>query len=828
MASTSEISGRAHLRSLCLGWRRGAGIIFAILSVLFLLGTGAARRAQAQVESVLHSFTASEGTDPSAGLVMDSAGNLYGTTRVGGSSSYGTVFKLDTSGTLTVLHDFSGGSDGSDPFADLLMDSSGNLYGTTLYGGSALYGIVFELVYNSSNSSYTERVLHSFGPIGTGGGVYPNGGLIMDSSGNLYGTTSAGGPLGCGVVFELSPPATSGGSWTEQTLYEFTGGTSDGKSPNGGLIMDSSGNLYGTTVIGGPANGTVFEVSPPATSGGSWTENVLYSFKGVPSDGNFPVAGLIMDSSGNLYGTTRDGGASPTCVNAGCGTVFELSPPATSGGNWTENLLHSFSIFDGAGPSAGLIMDSSGNLYGTTEVGGSGGVGTVFEVSPPATMGGSWTENVLYSFKGVPTDGYRPVGGLITGSSGNLYGTTTSGGSIGGGTVFGIAPINLSASSLNFGLVAVGTTSAVQDVTATNIGSVQLSNSPASLSGANAADFAITSNTCSSAVAPGGACTVSVTFTPSNTTMETASLDLFLSGMTQIVSLVGFGGSTTVSLSPTSLTFSSQVVGTISSAQTVTLTNNGTVPLTVTSVGITGDFDIASNNCSTVAANGTCKVGVTFKPMAAGQRTGWLSFADNATSSPPPVSLSGSGADYTMAVTNAAQSVSPGGTATYSLQLTPEGGFNQSVSLACSGAPKGAACAVTPASVSLDGTNNASFSVKVTTTAASMLGPGPGNLTPPPSGSLPLGVLLAIAGVLGLLATVRFSPRRGRIWRLGPIATLALLVTLWAACGGGGSSSPSTSTATNPNATPVGTYTLTVTGTSGSLSHSAQLTLKVQ
>ncbi len=371
--------------------------------------------------TVLHSFSrGSDGRFPLAGLVADSSGNLYGTTDEGGGSGCGgvgcgVVFKLSPGGTETVLHSFSGGSDGSVPNGGLIADSSGNLYGTTEEGGTGCLGNGCGTVFKLSPDG-TETALYTF----TGGsdGANPLAGLIADSSGNLYGTTAFGGASGNGVVFKLSP------SGTETVLHAFSGFPSDGGTPEGGLIADSSGNLYGTTAIGGASgNGVVFKLSA------SGTEPVLYSLKGG-SDGGTPVAGLIADSGGNLYGTTFAGGASNS------GVVFKLSPSGT------ETVLHSFSAApsDGTNPRSGLIADSSGNLFGTTQEGGAlGGVcpsgcGMVFKVTP------SGTETVLYAFTG-GSDGANPLAGLIADSIGNLYGTASRGGgsgcpSTGCGTVF--------------------------------------------------------------------------------------------------------------------------------------------------------------------------------------------------------------------------------------------------------------------------------------------------------------------------------------------------------------------------------------------------------
>ena len=251
----------------------------------------------------------------------------------------------------------------------------------------------------------TETVLYSFG--GSPDGASPYGGLISDSAGNLYGTTVYGG-AGAGTVFKLSP------SGTETVLYSFTGG-SDGAYPYAGLIADSAGNLYGTTFGGGASYaGTVFKLSP------SGTETVLHSF--AWSDGALPYGGLIADSAGNLYGTTWNGGS------GSCGTVFKLSPSGT------ETVLYSFTCgIDGAYPYAGLIADGAGNLYGTTSGGGASYAGTAFKLSP------SGTETVLYSFTG-GTDGGHPYAGLIADGGGNLYGTTGGGGALNAGTVFKLSP----------------------------------------------------------------------------------------------------------------------------------------------------------------------------------------------------------------------------------------------------------------------------------------------------------------------------------------------------------------------------------------------------
>ena len=298
--------------------------------------------------TVLHSFTNYDGNHPDAGLIADAAGNLYGTTLSGGDGGYGTVFQLDPSGTLTVLYSFTGGSDGQRPVTGLLADAAGNLYGTAHSGGDGRYGTVFRL-----DPSGTLTVLHSF----TGGsdGGTPGAGLLADEAGNLYGTTSAGGDRtncaaqfidGCGTVFQLDP------SGTLIVLYNFTGG-SDGGNPDTALIADAAGNLYGTTQNGGapescnrPAGcGTVFQLTP------SGALNGLHIFTG--SDGAYPITVLLADAAGNLYGTTYGGGAGTGCIGGGaCGTVFELTAPASFTGGLAGRNMNT-KTFGQRGPRMG-------------------------------------------------------------------------------------------------------------------------------------------------------------------------------------------------------------------------------------------------------------------------------------------------------------------------------------------------------------------------------------------------------------------------------------------------------------------------------------------
>jgi uncharacterized repeat protein (TIGR03803 family) len=369
----------------------------------------AAPSAQAQTYSVLYSFKGKHGANPSAGLIQDKKGNLYGTTSEGGAYKLGTVFELKTNDKEKVLHSFTGGVDGAYPEAGLVRDSAGNLYGTTEGGGAYGAGVVFKL-----DKTGAESLLYSF----TGGadGANPWAGLVRDSAGNLYGTTEAGGADNDGVVFKLD---TTG---TETVLYSFTGGA-DGAGPVAGLLRDSAGNLYGTTTNGGACIncGLVFKLKA------NGKEKVLYSFSW--DGGAYPWAGLVRDSQGNLYGTTQDGGGNDQCGGPGCGVVFKLDKTGV------ETVLYSFTGWtDGGAPHAGLARDSAGNLFGTTEYGGACyfHCGVVFKLD---TTG---VETVLHSFGGA--DGANPVAGLLLDSAGNLYGTTEYGGAYNDGVIFKITP----------------------------------------------------------------------------------------------------------------------------------------------------------------------------------------------------------------------------------------------------------------------------------------------------------------------------------------------------------------------------------------------------
>ena len=408
-----------------------ASAVFAVIVLSQLAQAQMPPAGVGWMEEVLHSFNPNYSVDggaPWAGLIFDPAGNLYGTAVAGGYYAAGMVFQLTPSAgggwTERVLHSFNG-ADGYEPQAALLLRPPGNLYSTTAGGGAYGYGTVFELRPGPHvGGSWTETVLHNFNNDGTDG-IYPFGRLISDSNGNLFGTTNSGGLYGYGTVFELTPTANG---WSEKVLHSFKRDGTDGIVPCAGLVFDAVGDLFGTTLWGGAYGyGTVFELTPEP--GGAWTEEVLHSFNG--EDGARPnLVDLIFDALGNLYGTTSHGGT------YGLGTVFELTPGA--GGEWTEQVLHSFGggavLADGSIPYAGVIFDRSGKLYGTTAEGGANDDGTVFQLKPQS--GGGWTEQVLYSFDLNGIDAAFPWAPLIFDTAGNLYGTTINGGIYRAGAVF--------------------------------------------------------------------------------------------------------------------------------------------------------------------------------------------------------------------------------------------------------------------------------------------------------------------------------------------------------------------------------------------------------
>ena len=399
----------------------------------------------AQTYAVIWNFPGGEVSGPFAGLTIDRAGDLYGTTPFFGlfnncAGGCGTVFKLSQRGSgwiFTTIYEFQGGNDGRFPASALVFGPDGKLYGTTF----AQLGTVFTLrppssICPSTSCPWLETVLHEFGS-GNDGVLPYNTPLVFDAAGDIFGTTGSGGEYGDGgTVFELTPTPSG---WTEHVLYSFS---QPGGGPYDGVILDQFGNLYGTTAGGGSRNyGTVFKLTHVLSG---WVQEVLHEFQGG-SDGGIPIGGLTFDSAGNLYGTTSDGGSGHG------GTVFELTP--MPGGNWTYTVVYSFTsgtggcaspgLFGTPGPSDTLVMDGLGNFYGTTACDGPSNMGTVFKLTPTTSL--PWTYASLHDFTGRP-DGNNPLGAVAFDNRGNLYGTTSLGGTNGGygdGTVFEItAPPN--------------------------------------------------------------------------------------------------------------------------------------------------------------------------------------------------------------------------------------------------------------------------------------------------------------------------------------------------------------------------------------------------
>jgi uncharacterized repeat protein (TIGR03803 family) len=405
------------------GMRRSDKISVTVLVPALVLVV--ATSVYGQTLTVLHSFTGgNDGARPQTGLTFDRGGNLYGTTHGGGFGS-GTVFRLTRHGsswTLSPLHSFNR-TDGYGPQSSLIFGPDGALYGTTSGGGQHGDGTVFVLrppqtVCKTVSCPWTETLLYSF----TGGedSMDPEGALVFDSSGNLYGVAygdnfpGAHGPQGYGngSVWEL---VHAGGAWTFNLVYGFTGLQGDGEGPAGGVVFDSAGNLYGTTIYGGEyGEGTVFQLIP---SGAGWTEQTLHSFQ---SQGIFPQAGLTVDSSGDMYGVTFVGGY-----------AFELTP---SGGNWSFATI--YQVSSGDGPAANLTIDAQGNLYGANQTGGAHQQGNVFKL---VLRGGGWSYSDLYDFTG-GSDGGQPVGSVVIDASGNIYGTALTGGANSYGTVWKLTP----------------------------------------------------------------------------------------------------------------------------------------------------------------------------------------------------------------------------------------------------------------------------------------------------------------------------------------------------------------------------------------------------
>lgn len=369
---------------------------------------------------VLHSFQAgSDGSSPSSPLVFDAAGNLYGTTVVGGNGvgctnnpyGCGTAFELSLHNQQwleKVLYNFTVAG----PTGNIVLDKKGHLYG--IYPGATNIGEAYELM--KGLGQWTETTIHSFD---YNSDFYPMGGLVADANGNLYGPTQSGGLNGAGDVFELSP--NGDGTFSKSVLYAFTLSGSLGP-----LVLDSAGSFYGSSPFyGAYGAGTIFKLS---LLNGVWVETTLYSFTGFENGGS-PSTGVTLDRAGNLYGTTQTGG------DNNLGIVFKLSPTI---GVWNETILHSFTgASDGATPQGRVVLDAAGNVYGTAFAGGLYGFGVVFKLSSSGR--GQWKETALHNFTGAG-DGWRPQATLVLDRVGNIYGTTIAGGVNNNGVVFEITP----------------------------------------------------------------------------------------------------------------------------------------------------------------------------------------------------------------------------------------------------------------------------------------------------------------------------------------------------------------------------------------------------
>jgi uncharacterized repeat protein (TIGR03803 family) len=399
--------------------------------LVLIFGLLLSRGLHGQTLNTLWTFGKGEfGSQPANGVAIGPQGQLYGATLRGGASRNGVAFGLAPPSspggawTPTILHQF--GTVEGVPGAGLMIGPSGVLYGVTVGNDTDDFGTIFELKTPATGGAHwRETTLHAFSDT-PADGIFPQGAPTFGPHDALYGTTSGGGAKNYGTVYRLAPPAAKGGAWTEEILWDFLGYPGDGQGPVGALAIGPDGAIFGVTEYGGLGGGTVFQLTPPASPGGSWVETLLYEFPPQAGfSGSAYPAGVILGPNHVLYGTTGQYDGKACDDGNPCGTVFEVTPPATPGGAWAETTLHTF-VFgagDGAQPMAPPLLDSDGAVYGTCISGGSTGYGTIFKMLPPSAPGGGWTEVILYSFTG-GVDGQLPTG-MAFGPDGNLYGTTS-------------------------------------------------------------------------------------------------------------------------------------------------------------------------------------------------------------------------------------------------------------------------------------------------------------------------------------------------------------------------------------------------------------------
>jgi uncharacterized repeat protein (TIGR03803 family) len=576
-----------------------------IVAMALAVGLELATSVQAFTFTDLYDFDAKDGALPKTSVVMDAAGMLWGTTNRGGSADGGTVYSFNPySGSLTTVHSFTGPPDGTGPEGGMVLNNDGLIYGSTHGGGAHDLGTLF--VIDPTTGGYT--TLYSFsGP----DGALPQAGLSTDVNGVLYGTTYQGGSTwttgatGLGTVFRFDPK-----SLTETVLYSFLG--PEGSNPRGNLALDASGTIYSTAQTGGASNlGVIWKLD---TSG---TLTTLHSYSGA--DGSDPASnGVVIGPTGMLYSATRIG-AGTGCQLAGCGSVVSFDQTTA-----IFSVIHAFAGPDGAGPLGSIIFATDpGIVYGTTFNGGKHNYGTIFQINL-----GTSALTTMHFFAG--TDGSVAHSPLLYDPTTNLlYGTTHSGGAHGFGTLFSISltdgPFTLNPASLDFGYVARNTNSIAQSVQITNVTATTMPIAVA-LSGASPTSYNI-STSCGPSLSVGGSCLVSVVFVPTTNGTKTANLD-FTSGPgteTQTVALRGVGATTQFTVAPTSIAFPDQPHGSSSAPSTVILSNTGLVALPITSIALAGgtptQFSVTSLCPTLVPVATSCTISVVFNPRTIGTKT---------------------------------------------------------------------------------------------------------------------------------------------------------------------------------------------------------------